>query len=60
MANQFLAVNEIGKVFLDVILKDTKGMTLQEQRAYFYDLQTILGGFPPIKKQRDRYIQTGR
>jgi len=60
MANEFLTPNEIGMEFLKVILKDTKGMTVKERRAYFYDLQTAMCGFPQIQIQRARYIRTGK
>jgi hypothetical protein len=58
MANRFLTTEEVAEDFLKVMLKDTKGMSRKEQRAYFYDLQTTLGAFPHDEAERKRYIET--
>jgi hypothetical protein len=59
MANRFLTTDEIGERFRKAIQKAAKGLTVKQQRAFFYDLQTSLCGFPRTEKQGKLYIETG-
>lgn len=58
MPNRMLTREEVGQMMLDEI-KEACGDDIKKQRAYVYDLQTALGGFPASKEERERYIETG-
>jgi hypothetical protein len=63
MNDRFLTHEEVQKEIvqplLNAILEDMQGMTLAEQRAYWYDLQTEECKFPANEQERKRYIENG-
>jgi hypothetical protein len=58
MPNRMLTKKEIAEEFMAAI-KSECGDDIRKQRAFVYDLQTVLGGFPYSFKERQKYIRTG-
>jgi hypothetical protein len=58
MPNKFLTIQEVSQFFFED-MKVACGDDVIKQRAWFYDMQTWLGGFPCSEEERNRYIATG-
>jgi len=56
MANQFLTPEEAAKGLLNAIEQAANGMTPEQQRGFWYDVQSAFGCFPVDEPERERYI----
>lgn len=59
MPNRMLTKQEVHEIFMEQ-MRSACGQDVRKQRAYVYDLQTQMGGFPASQAERDHYIETGK